>query len=102
MTMDSTGTSRPRPRLEGIWLPLITPFTDGALDESALAALARHYLGEPVDGLILAATTGEALTLDAAERERLVAVVADAVEGRRPVFLGICGSDTRALLRRLE
>jgi 4-hydroxy-tetrahydrodipicolinate synthase len=93
---------RHRPQLEGIWLPLITPFTGGALDEAALGALARHYLGEPIDGFILAATTGEALTLEEAEVERLVAVVTEAVAGRRPVFLGLSGSDTRKLAGRLE
>jgi 4-hydroxy-tetrahydrodipicolinate synthase len=97
-----TSTPIGRPRLEGIWLPLITPFTDGALDEAALAGLARHYLAEPIDGFILAATTGEALTLDDAEVERLVAVTAEAVAGQRPIFLGLCGSDTRKLQHRLE
>ena len=95
-------TPRHRPQLEGIWLPLITPFTDGALDEPALGRLVRHYLSESIDGFILAATTGEALTLDEAELERMVAVVADAVAGERPVFLGLSGSDTRKLVRRLE
>jgi 4-hydroxy-tetrahydrodipicolinate synthase len=95
-------TPRHRPQLEGIWLPLITPFTDGALDEAALGALTRHYLGEPIDGFILAATTGEGLTLEEAEVGRLVAVVAEAVAGARPVFLGLSGSDTRKLARRLE
>ena len=47
-----------RPSLQGIWLPLITPFTDGTLDEAALGALARHYLRASIDGFILAATTG--------------------------------------------
>ena len=60
---------------EGIWLPLITPFRDGELDEPSLRRLARHYLGQPVDGLILAATTGEGLTLDDDETARLVDIV---------------------------
>ena len=95
-------TPRERSRLEGIWLPLITPFIDGALDEQALASLVRHYLAAPIDGFILAATTGEALTLDEPEVERLVAVTAETVAGQRPIFLGLCGSDTRKLVHRLE
>lgn len=95
-------TPRERSRLEGIWLPLITPFIDGALDERALASLVRHYLAAPIDGFILAATTGEALTLDETEVERLVAVTAETVAGQRPIFLGLCGSDTRKLVHRLE
>jgi 4-hydroxy-tetrahydrodipicolinate synthase len=89
-------------RLHGIWLPLITPFTDGGLDEAAFAALIRHYLGAPIDGFILAATTGEGLTLEEKELERLVATASETIAGRRPVFLGLCGSDTRALVERLR
>ncbi len=89
----------------GLWLPLVTPFRDGALDEASLRRLVRHYAGEPLDGLILAATTGEGLTLDEDEVERLVQVVAGelAAAGRRlPVFLGLSGSDTRKLTKALE
>jgi 4-hydroxy-tetrahydrodipicolinate synthase len=62
--------------LSGIWLPLITPFRDGALDEASLRRMARHYLGQPVDGIILAATTGEGLTIDEDETAQLVNAVA--------------------------
>lgn len=87
--------------LEGIWLPLVTPFRDGQLDETALASLARRYAAVSVDGLILAATTGEGLTLEPEEIERLVQIVAATVHGRLPVFLGLSGSNTRALRRTL-
>jgi 4-hydroxy-tetrahydrodipicolinate synthase len=89
----------------GIWLPLITPFRDDRLDETSLRRLIRHYAAEPVDGLILAATTGEGLTLDDAEIERLVHVAAAerAEIGRRiPVYLGLSGSYTRKLVTALE
>lgn len=82
----------------GIWLPLITPFRDGALDIPSVHRLVAHYAAQPIDGLILAATTGEGMTLDAQETERLVqeTVVALAAAGRRlPVYLGLSGSDTR-------
>ena len=42
-------------RIAGVWLPLVTPFKDGRLDETSLTRLVRHYTAEPVDGLILAA-----------------------------------------------
>ena len=85
-------------RFEGIWLPLVTPFAEGALDERSLAALLRHYRELPIEGLILAATTGEGLTLDAQETGRLVALAAEIAEGKLPLLLGLCGSDTRAML----
>ena len=88
-------------RIEGLWLPLVTPFRDGALDERSLRRIARHYLGQPVDGMILAATTGEGLTIDEDEAERLTATVATEAAGRIPVFLGLSGSDTRKVAKAL-
>jgi 4-hydroxy-tetrahydrodipicolinate synthase len=89
----------------GIWLPLITPFRDDKLDEPSLRRLIRHYAAEPIDGLILGATTGEGLTLDDAELERLVDVSRTelATAGRSlPVYLGLCGSDTRDVAKVLH
>lgn len=90
------------PPIEGLWLPLITPFRDGRLDETSLVGLLRHYAGEPVDGLILAATTGEGLTLDEAETERLTAIAAAETGTGQPVYLGLSGSDTRKVAKALE
>ncbi|WP_395679986.1 4-hydroxy-tetrahydrodipicolinate synthase [Inquilinus sp.] len=89
----------PLPAPTGLWLPLITPFRDGALDEASLRRLVRLYAAGTVDGLILAATTGEGMTLDAGETERLVAITAE--ECRLPLYLGLSGSDTRKLIKNL-
>jgi 4-hydroxy-tetrahydrodipicolinate synthase len=92
-----------RSSLHGLWLPLVTPFRDGELDEASLRRLARHYAGMPVKGLVLAATTGESLTLEAAETERLVRAVRDEIggTGNLPLCLGLSGSNTRALSETL-
>ena len=95
----------PPSTLSGLWLPLVTPFRDGALDEASLSRLVRHYAGEPINGLILGATTGEGFTLDDEEIERLVTLSAAelAEAGRRmPLFLGLSGSDTRRVVKALE
>src|ERR1700694_3208265 len=88
--------------LHGLWLPLVTPFRNGEIDEASLRRLARHYAALPVNGLVLAATTGESLTLEPRETERLVSTVRDEVGGNLPVCLGLSGSDTRALLDTLD
>jgi 4-hydroxy-tetrahydrodipicolinate synthase len=82
----------------GIWLPLITPFRDDKIDETSVRRLVRHYAGAPIDGLILAATTGEGLTLDDDEIERLVDISRaelNTVSRVMPLYLGLSGSDTR-------
>jgi 4-hydroxy-tetrahydrodipicolinate synthase len=91
--------------LHGLWLPLVTPFRNGELDETSLRRLVRHYAALPVDGLILAATTGESLTLNSEETGRLVTAVRDEAASARgsgcPVLLGLSGSNTNALLETL-
>jgi 4-hydroxy-tetrahydrodipicolinate synthase len=87
--------------IQGLWLPLVTPFRDGALDEASLRRMVRHYLGQPVDGFILAATTGEGLTIDDGETERLVAIAAAEMAGKNPIYFGVSGSDTRKLVKAL-
>ncbi|WVT75292.1 4-hydroxy-tetrahydrodipicolinate synthase [Sinorhizobium chiapasense] len=101
--METTGSTRPS-ALGGLWLPLITPFRDGELDERSLRRLVRHYAGEPIDGFILGATTGEGMALDEAECERLVAVTNEALSatGRSmPVYFGLSGSDTLKTVKAL-
>lgn len=89
-------TDHPVPN--GLWLPLITPFRDGELDEKSLRRLVKHYAAEPIDGLVLGATTGEGLTLGDDEVERLVMVTAAEMARTRkqiPLYLGLSGSNTR-------
>jgi 4-hydroxy-tetrahydrodipicolinate synthase len=88
-----------RSSLRGLWLPLVTPFRGGELDETSLRRLVRHYAALPVDGLVLAATTGESLTLTSAETERLVRTVRDEIGSTQilPLCLGLSGSNTAAL-----
>ena len=94
-----------QPAPHGIWLPLVTPFRDDKVDETSLRRIVRHYAGVPVNGLILAATTGEGMTLDDDEMERIVDVTTTELNtvGRvLPVYLGLCGSDTRKGVKALR
>jgi 4-hydroxy-tetrahydrodipicolinate synthase len=94
-----------RSLLHGLWLPLITPFRDGILDEISLRRIVRHYAAQPIDGLILAATSGEGLTLGMAELEWIVALTrAEIAEARRyiPICLGLSGGHTRKMCHTLD
>ena len=91
--------------LQGLWLPLVTPFRNGQLDGTSLRRLVAHYAGAPVDGFILGATTGEGLTLDLAELERIAAVTrAEVRASGRPIaiYLGLSGSNTAKLCETLD
>lgn len=94
-----------RQHLQGLWLPLVTPFREGRLDETSLRRLTRHYAAQAVDGFILGATSGEGMTLRPGELERLVATVRDemaAAHRHLPICLGLSGADTQQLKERLD
>jgi 4-hydroxy-tetrahydrodipicolinate synthase len=94
-----------RDRLQGLWLPLVTPFRDGEIDELSLRRLVEHFVQSPVDGLILAATSGEGMTLDMTELERVVALTRAVIASSKrtiPICLGLSGAGTRKLLDALD
>ena len=91
--------------ISGVWLPIVTPFVDGAVDFAGYERLLEHYLGKGVSGVFPLGTTGESPTLDEDEMEAIVDRTVSRVAGRVPVFVGIGGNATRkvlATLKRLE
>ena len=82
------------PGVRGVHLPLITPFLDGAVDLGSLRTLVRHYAGAGIDSIILLGTTGEAPTVEPAERQAVVAAALEAA-GDLPVHVGVSGNSTR-------
>jgi 4-hydroxy-tetrahydrodipicolinate synthase len=73
---------------------MVTPFdSQGRLDLDAARRLARWLAGRGSDGLVLAATTGEASTLSDEERCDLIRAVSGAVT--IPVIAGTGSNDTR-------
>jgi 4-hydroxy-tetrahydrodipicolinate synthase len=85
--------------LRGAITALVTPFTaGGALDEAALASLVDWQVAEGIDGLIPCGSTGEAVTLAPAERERVVRITAERAAGRVPVIAGAGSNDTAAAI----
>jgi 4-hydroxy-tetrahydrodipicolinate synthase len=64
-----------------------------------------HYADSPIDGLILAATSGEGLALSTSELERLVNIVREALDARRhflPICLGLAGASTHKMQDTLD
>lgn len=84
------------PLLRGCGTALCTPFTEtGALDESALRAFVEWQLSQGVHMVIPCGSTGEAVTLSAAEHRRVVEITVEQVNGRVPVIAGAGSNDTQ-------
>jgi 4-hydroxy-tetrahydrodipicolinate synthase len=84
----------------GVWIPIVTPFRGGRIDEPALVALTRRLQGQGVAGFIVCATTGEAPLLDDAERDLALATVR--AHATRPVVIGASGSTAAEVLRKMD
>jgi 4-hydroxy-tetrahydrodipicolinate synthase len=92
-------------QIRGAATALVTPFTpDGAIDKPAFGALVRRQLDACIDGLVLAASTGESPTLSPEEREWLVGTAVE-IASERPsrcrvkIVANTGSNDTAATIR---
>jgi 4-hydroxy-tetrahydrodipicolinate synthase len=90
--------------LQGLFVPLITPFTDeGDLAPDALEKLAHAVIDSGAAGLVALGTTGEAATLTAAERHAVLDICALACRERGATLIAGAGSnDTASTARALH
>lgn len=84
---------------DGIWIPLVTPLRDGAVDAPALTRLVRHLATQGVAGFVVCGSTGEAAMLSPDEQDRVLATTLDAAGGR-PVLMGLSGVRPEAVAQR--
>ncbi|MGB3070614.1 MAG: 4-hydroxy-tetrahydrodipicolinate synthase [Ottowia sp.] len=85
----------------GIWIPLVTPFHAGRVDDSALGALVRRYADTGIAGFVALGTTGEPATLSGHEQDKVLSTVLAAADGL-PVVVGVSGNDTAQVVARVE
>jgi 4-hydroxy-tetrahydrodipicolinate synthase len=89
-------------KFSGVWLPVITPFTEGEIDYAGYERLVDHYVRAGVAGVIPLGTTGESPTVDEAEAEALVERTVEVVAGRVPIVVGVEGNDTRKVVKGVK
>lgn len=74
----------------GLWVALVTPFTNGQVDHSALCKLVKKLASEGAAGFVPCGSTGEAAALDKSEQLAVLETVAAASSGL-PVMMGASG-----------
>jgi 4-hydroxy-2-oxoglutarate aldolase len=87
--------------LSGVFIPAVTPFQEGSgdLDLPAFQANLRSWSRHPIQGIVIAGTTGEAVLLDEEERMALVAAARDVLPPRILLTVGTGLESTRATVR---
>jgi 4-hydroxy-tetrahydrodipicolinate synthase len=83
----------PTKKHRGVVVPMITPVrADGGLDEAAVERLVEFFIGGGVHGVFVLGTTGEAPSVPADIRDRLVDRVRARSAGRLQIYAGISGN----------
>ncbi len=86
--------------LGSILTAMVTPFDEhGAFDAAEAARLATWLVDRGNEGLVVAGSTGEGMTLDPDERWELFSTVKKAVGSRASVIANVGTSDTRSTIR---
>jgi 4-hydroxy-2-oxoglutarate aldolase len=88
--------------LGGVIAPVVTTFDDAtdALAPEPFRANLRAHLEAGLAGVLLAGSTGEAVLLDEAERDRLVEWARPEIPANRWLLVGIGGESTRGTVER--
>jgi 4-hydroxy-tetrahydrodipicolinate synthase len=83
------------PEIGRLLTAMVTPFDEaGRVDYTRARQLAEALLGSGSEGLVVAGTTGEAPTLSADEKLRLIGEVHEAVGDRAAIIAGTCNYNT--------
>ena len=83
---------------KGSGVALVTPFSNGEVDYTALTRLIELQIISGTDAIIVCGTTGEAATLSQEERVEVIRFVVDRVNRRLPVIAGTGGNNTAAVI----
>jgi len=79
----------------GAFVAIVTPFTDGEIDEQGLVDLIEFHIANGTHGIVPCGTTGESATMSHDEHHRVVELTVKTVNGRVPVLAG-SGSNSTA------
>ncbi|MEC8806831.1 MAG: 4-hydroxy-tetrahydrodipicolinate synthase [Pseudomonadota bacterium] len=88
------------PAFAGSYTALITPFSNGRVDEDAFRKLVEFQIESGTHGLVPVGTTGESPTLSHDEHDRVIELCIEQAAGRGPVIAG-AGSNATAEAVRL-
>ena len=89
-------------KIEGVLVPLITPFKDGKVDLKSYERMVNHYIEQGVSGIIPLATTGESPTILNNEYEEILAKTVEYNNNRVSVYVGLGGNHTNEVVNKLK
>jgi len=88
--------------IEGSLVAIVTPFSNGNIDEKALEDLIEFQISSGTHGIVACGTTGESPTLTHSEHEHVIKLTVGIVKKRVPVIAGTGSNSTREAVSLTE
>ena len=89
-------------KIQGVIVPLITPFKDEKVDIKSYEKMINHYIKQGVNGFIPLATTGESPTVSSSEYEEILEKTIEINNKRVPIYVGLGGNNTSDLINKVK
>src|SRR5579884_1889140 len=90
-------------QLRGIMPALVSPLEqDGTVDQAGIRRLIAYVVDAGVTGVVALGSTGESATLCERQRRTVVASVAESLEGRVPLIVGVAQVDLESARAELR
>ncbi len=89
-------------KIEGVLLPIITPFWDDQIDFNGYKTLIEHYINKGISGIIPLGTTGESPTISEDEFEEIIEKTVEYTNKRVPIYVGVGSNNTSKITKDLK
>jgi 4-hydroxy-tetrahydrodipicolinate synthase len=90
-------------KFKGTGVAIVTPFkNDLSIDFAALGRVIKHVIDGGVNYVVAMGTTGESVTLTKDEKKAIISYVAEAIDGRLPLVVGIGGNNTQEVINSIR
>lgn len=89
-------------KIQGAIVAIVTPFSNGKVDEKGLKDLIEFQIENGTHGIVPCGTTGESATLGFEEHKRVIELTVETVNGRVPVIAGTGANNTLEAIELTE
>ena len=90
-------------KFKGTGVAIVTPFHNyGTIDFNSFTRVIEHVVTNGVDYIVAMGTTGESATLSKDEKQAVINFVAETVNKRVPVVVGMGGNNTQEIINTIK
>ncbi|HUX97745.1 MAG TPA: 4-hydroxy-tetrahydrodipicolinate synthase [Bacteroidales bacterium] len=90
-------------KFRGTGVAIVTPFkNDLSIDFAALGRVLEHVIEGGVNYIVALGTTGESVTITKDEKKAIISYVAETIDKRVPLVVGVGGNNTQEVINSIR